>query len=115
MKFVPPPRSGQVFAPSSSGRWPGSSTGRPSAPISFAHVVVDERLGDDHLAGDAIERVEEPVAVGEHHDLARLAVDRQVGEHRHLGRVPVVHVVRRELVVPRSLPVSASSATSEAV
>ena len=72
-------------------------------PISFAHVVCHERLGDDHLAGRAIERVVEAVAVGEHHDLARLSADGEIGEDRHLGRVPVVHVVRRELVVPLEL------------
>ena len=64
---------------------------------------LDERLRDDHLSGDAIDRVEEAVAVREHHDLARLAVDRQIAEHRHLRRVPVVDVVRGELVVPLQL------------
>jgi hypothetical protein len=95
--------------------WPGSSIGRPLAVDLLGPRRLDERLGDDHFAGDAIDGVEEAVAVGEHHDLARLAVDRQLAEHRHLRRIPVVHVVRRELIVPARWPVSASSATSDAV
>ena len=39
-KFVAPVMSGQVTAPFSSGRLPGSSIGRPSPSTSFAHVVV---------------------------------------------------------------------------
>ena len=61
---------------------------------------VDERLAEQELAGRAIVHVEEAVAVRHHHDLARPAADREIGEHRHLVRVPVVRVVRRVLEVP---------------
>src|SRR5262249_26947947 len=58
---------------------------------------------DDMLAGRAVERVVEAVAVGEHDDFPGPAVDRDVGQHWHLRRVPVVDVVRRELEVPADL------------
>ena len=61
---------------------------------------VAEGLADEQLAGHAVEHVEEAVAVRHHHDLARLAGDGEVGEHRHVGRIPVVRVVRRELERP---------------
>jgi hypothetical protein len=38
-KLVAPVTSGQVSEPFSSGTLPGSTTGLPSAPTSFAHVV----------------------------------------------------------------------------
>ena len=61
---------------------------------------LDERPRTQQLAVGAVEGVEEAVAVGEEQRLPRHAVDGHVGQHRHLRRVPVVHVVRRELVVP---------------
>ena len=73
------------------------------APISFAHVVITNGLATISFAVGAIERVVEAVAIGEHHDLAGLAANRQVREDRHFGRIPVVHVVRRELVMPFQL------------
>ena len=82
----------------------GSRIGRPVMRTDLLRPRrLDERLGDDQLSGDAIDRVEEPVPVREHHHLAVLAVDRQLAQDRHLRRVPVVHVVRRELVVPLQL------------
>ena len=48
----------------------------------------------------AIERIEEAVPVGGHHHFPLGAVDREIGKDWHLHRVPVVHVVRRELIVP---------------
>ena len=61
------------------------------------------RPSDDQLPVRPIERVVETVAIREHDDLARLAGNRQIGEHGHFGRVPVVQVVRRELIVPFEL------------
>ncbi len=55
------------------------------------------------LAGQAIEREEVAVAVGVQHHLARLAVEIAVHQNRRLGRIPVVRVVRIDLVVPRHL------------
>ena len=71
--------------------------------ISLAQVVSTNGLATMSFPGDAIDRVEEPVAVGEHHDLARLPVDGELSKHGHLRRIPVVDVVRRELVVPLQL------------
>src|SRR5439155_20170198 len=48
-----------------------------------------ERLRRDDLTGRAIERVVEAVAVREHHYLARLSRDRDVGKDRDLRRVPI--------------------------
>ena len=64
---------------------------------------LDKRLRHDWFPGEAVECIEESVAVGKHHDLPRLAVHRQVSEHRHLSRIPVVYVVWRELIVPAKL------------
>ena len=61
---------------------------------------VDERTSDDEFARHAVEDVEESVAIRHHDDFARAAGDRQIGEHRDFVRVPVVRVVRRELIMP---------------
>ena len=58
---------------------------------------------EQELAGLAVEHVEERVAVREEHQLALLAAERRVGQHRDLRRIPVVDVVRRELEVPLQL------------
>src|SRR5262249_56408707 len=63
--------------------------------------LLSVRGAADELAGLAIEHVVEGVAVGHRDKLARAAADRRVEEDRDLVRVPVVHVVRRELEVPR--------------
>ena len=62
--------------------------------------LLDEGLGHLELSGHAIEHVEEPVAVGPQHQLARPALPLHVDEHRNLRGVPVVLVAGRELVVP---------------
>src|ERR1019366_6193922 len=48
--------------------------------------------------------VEGSVAVPLEHELARLAMELRIHQHRCFGGVPVVEVVRRELVVPFQLP-----------
>jgi hypothetical protein len=50
-----------------------------------------------------INRVIEAVAISEHDDFAQLAANLNITEYRHLGRVPVVQIVRRELIVPPQL------------
>ena len=40
------------------------------------------------------------VAIGVHQQLALLSVPDSIDEHHVLNRIPVVSVVRRELVVP---------------
>ena len=100
MKLVPPNRSGQVSVPFARRPLIGQLD-RPAVGADLLRPgLVHERLGVKELAVGAIEHVEEAVAIGHHHDLARLAGDREVGEHRNLVRVPVVRVVRRELEVP---------------
>ena len=64
---------------------------------------VDERLRQDLLAGGAVQHEEVAVAAGLRHQLARLAVDHAVEQHRRLHRVPIVHVVRRGLEIPDQL------------
>ena len=59
-----------------------------------------ERLPQQQLAGLAVEHVEEAVAVGDHDHFPRAALPVDVRLHRHVVRVPVVGVVRRELIVP---------------
>ena len=74
---------------------------RPAVGADLARPGrVGERLAEEQLPGHAVEHVEEAVAIGDHDDLPPLSADRQVGEHRHVIRIPVVRVVRRELVVP---------------
>ena len=74
---------------------------RAALGIEAVHPVhLHERLAEQELAGDAIEHVGQPVAVGPQHHLPRPAAPLDVGEHRHLRRVVVHLVVRRELVVP---------------
>ena len=76
--------------------------------MPLAHVIMlDERLRQQQLAVGAIEDVEEAVAVGVQHQLARLALPVRVDQHRRLRRVPVPQIVRRELVVPLQLAVGA--------
>ena len=73
---------------------------RAPRPTSVSRTACPQEL-----AGLAIEHVVERVAVGHGHQLARPAVDRRVEQHRHLVRVPIVHIVRRELEVPLDLSV----------
>ena len=77
--------------------------GRPlsSRPLGPGHL--HERLAEQELAVGAIEHVHEPVPVGPQHHLARPALPLDVGEHRHLHRVVVELVVRRELEMPFQL------------
>src|SRR4029077_5024008 len=49
---------------------------------------LDEWLPSDQFPGRSVEDIEEAIAVREHHDLPRLAPDRQVGQDGILRRVP---------------------------
>ena len=70
-------------------------------PLGPRHL--DEVLAVQEFARNAIQHVEEAVAVGPQHQLAWLALPLSVHQHRNLHRVPVPLVVRRELEVPFQL------------
>ena len=82
----------------------GSLMGRPSAPMPLAQVIwFRERLGEKQLSVRAIEHVEESVAIGLDHQLARLTLPVGVDQHRRFRGVPIPKIVRRELVIPLEL------------
>ena len=100
MKLVPPVMSGQTSVPALARVGVGLDDRPAVGADGLGPRRLDERPRGQQLAVGAVERVEEAVAVGEQQRLLAHAVDRRLGQHRHLRRVPVVHVVRRELVVP---------------
>ena len=65
-------------------------------PIQGLH----ERLREEHRTAPPIEDIEEPVAVRLQQDLPLLSAIARIDGHDRLHRVPVVEIVRRELVVP---------------
>ena len=71
----------------------------PLAHVSFC----TNGRAEQHLSIRAIEHVEEAVAIRLQQQLARLALEHRVDEHRRLLRVPVPQIVRRELIVPAQL------------
>ena len=77
---------------------------------------MDERRAGEERAVRAVEHVEMAVAIGVQQELAVLPAPHAVDQHHGLRRVPVVAVVRRELIVPLALARSrGSSATTEFV
>ena len=110
-QFVPP------CVPGSTACLPASVglriSHRSSVVEAEVPVLLHERFAEQELAGRAIEHVSKPLRFAHSITLRGRAFPVDVGEHRHLHRVPVELVVRRELVVPLQLPVSASSATTE--
>ena len=72
--------------------------------VETAHPVhLHERFAEQEFAGGAVEDIEDAVAIGPHHDFARLALPVDVGQHRDLCGVVVEFIVRRELVMPLQL------------
>ena len=55
------------------------------------------------LSVGAVEDIEEPVAIGVQQEFAGFSSILRVDQHRRLGRIPVVDIVRRELIVPFQL------------
>ena len=72
-------------------------------------VDLDEWLGEQQLAGRAIERVREAVLVEVHQRLDRLAGHRQVRKHHRAGGIEIPVVVRRELVSPHQRAVAGAA------
>ena len=64
-QFVPPCCPGQVVAPGGCGVW----IGRPFSSSPLAQFTLTNGLPSRNLPVDAIEHVEESVAVGQHHQL----------------------------------------------
>ena len=96
-----PSTAGHTLVPSAVGVCPSFSTGRPSAPISRAHVsFLTNGLASRSAPVGAIEHVEETVAVRVQEQLAGLPVPVRIDEHGRLLRIPVPEVVRRVLEVP---------------
>ena len=77
---------------------------RPSVRVEpGVPVLINERRAGQELSVRPVEHVEVPVAIGVHQQLALLAAPHAIDQHHVLHRVPVVPVVRRELVVPLHL------------
>ena len=64
---------------------------------------MDEWGAGEEVSGEAIEDVEESVAIGLEQEFARLAVEVGIDQHGGLGGVPVIGVVRGHLVIPEEL------------
>src|SRR5262249_51417993 len=64
-------------------------------PVHLYEVVAEQEF-----SGGAIDHVEVAVAVRPHHHFPRRTLAGDVSEYRHLHRVVVVAVVRRELEMP---------------
>ena len=78
---------------------------RPAGLVKLPRPVrVDERFTDQELARLTVDCVEEAVPIGHHDHFSGPTVDSQICEDRHVRRIPVVHVVGGELVVPPKLP-----------
>ena len=92
--------SGQTSVPALGRIGVGLDVRPAVGPDGLGPGRLDERPPRQQLAVGAVERVVEAVAVGEEQRLLAHAVDRRLGQHRHLRGIPVVGVVRGELVVP---------------
>src|SRR5262249_14790822 len=76
------------------------------APIrieAFRPGLVNEVLAQKKLSVCAIEHVEKPIPIGDHHDLASNAVELDIGKYRSVCGIPIMRVVWSELKVPAQL------------
>jgi hypothetical protein len=70
------------------------------------HRQAESRLGDEHVAGDRLERqagrIGDPLVVARHHDPAAAILDRHLGAAEHVaGRLqPELHVAQRQDLSP---------------
>ena len=73
----------------------------PSAPKPLVQFIFpDEGLGHQEFAVVPVEHVKEAVAIGLEQQLARPATIVGVHQDHWFGRIPVVQIMRRELVIP---------------
>ena len=100
IQFVAPSSDGQIFY----ALRPRLQTraNRPAAVVNSARPVhfLGKSRGIKKLARGAIEKVEEPVAVGFDQQLSHLPIDGHVDEHGGFRRVVVKQVMRGKLEVP---------------
>src|SRR5439155_18638298 len=69
--------------------------------VSPRHLRV--RLGGQYLSARPVERIKKAVSIGLDQSLDLAAFAHHIHEHRIADRIPVVYVVRRELIVPLQL------------
>ena len=103
-QFVPPPTFGVTSVPSGCGIFAGSGMGCPLASYPLSQLVFDELGRHQRLARGPVQQEVLSVARRLRDQLPLLPVDLVVYQHGGLGRIPVVRVVRRRLVVPHHLP-----------
>ena len=100
-QLVAPATAGHTRWPSTVGSFPGSSFGTPvAADAAGPCQILDERFGEKHFAGGAVQDVEKPVAVAVQKEFPRRPTEGRVDQHRRLSGVPIVKIVRSELVMP---------------
>ena len=100
------PRDGQISTSSPARKrfWISVSTGRPVAmSICVAQFTLTYGMRRDQLAVGAIQHIQEAVLIGLNHHFPHLPVHRNIGQHLLVGRVHVVNIVRRVLVIANHL------------
>ena len=98
------PWTGRRATPAASGSLPGSNDGPAVAPMPLAQVsACTKGAAQQELAVGAVEDIEEAVAIRLQQQLPRAAAVRRIHQHGRFGGIPIVQIVRRELVVPLQL------------
>ena len=90
--------SGQITSASGKRYRPAirADSARPRHPSN-------ELLSQQELAVRAIENVEKTVPIGMQQELSILSAKLRVHQYIGLGRIPIVNIVRSELVIPLQL------------
>src|SRR5262249_24032518 len=68
-------------------------------PIHLPH----KRLAEQKLAGSSIEHIQKAVAIRLQQQLSRAPAIGRIGEHEWLRSIPIVQVMRSELIIPAQL------------
>src|SRR5258705_444961 len=81
--------------------WPSPVKTRPPAVANvFGPADLRIGLGGDYLAIGSVQCIKEAIAVSLKDRLDSRAVFLEVDQHRVLGRIPIMDVVRSELIMP---------------
>ena len=93
--MIVPPAVGETIEPPTVGSFSGSRSGppnliQPRRPVRVLAVLARNQM----LAGHAINREEVSIARRRERQLALLAVEHAIDQHRRLRRIPIVHIVR---------------------